>query len=376
MAFCTECGARLTEGAKFCAECGAPVSARSGTAAEQGNLADRTSVNALASTIAAGSLVGAAMVEAPAEAGEFVAGTWEHVATTSTDATAGQPQAYQHGGQFLPSDGGAARKRRRSRLPFLLALAAALVAVAVYVVPLFIPHPHDPHEDMALTSETASEAAEPEATAPEEPEPTVPAAPGAAEDAGEAAEPEPTPEEPEPTTPSAPSAPEEPEPTPEEPEPTAPSTQAAPPTSSAFSTDERPQLIEFTWLTGSTAKGNVPDGATRLTGFADVEGGWKGYLYAGDMEWLLNAHIDSVQDGAAITIDWYYLRIGGVSGEVKKDDTADSLFNGAWADGQLDATGSGRVLVKAFWQQDDHQYAAGSFTWPDGETGTIILMRP
>jgi hypothetical protein len=248
----------------------------------------------------------------------------------------------------------------------------ALVAVAVYVVPLFIPHPHDPHEDMALTSETASEAAEPEDTAPEEPEePEV---------TGAATEPEATPEEPEPTTeepePTVPSTPEEPEPTPEEPEPTAPSTQTAPPTSSAFSTDERPQLIEFTWLTGSTAKGNVPDGATKLTGFADVEGGWKGYLYAGDMEWLLNARIDSVQDGAAITIDWYYLRIGGVSGEVRKDNTADSLFNGAWADGQLDATGSGRVLVKAFWQQDDHQYAAGTFTWPDGTTGTIILMRP
>ena len=342
MAFCTECGAWLTEGAKFCAECGAPVSMRSGTAAKQGNLADRTSVSAQASMAAAEVLAGAATVEAPAEAGEFVAGTWEHAAPTSANEATGQPQAYQHGGQFLPSDGGAARKRRRSRLPFLLALAAALVAVAVYVVPLFIPHPHDPHEDMALTSETAGEAAEPEATAPEEPEPTVPAAPGAAE----------------------------------EPEPTVPDAQAAPPTSSAFSTDERPELIEFTWLTGSTAKGNVPDGATRLTGFADVEGGWKGYLYSGDMEWLLNARIDSVQDGAAITIDWYYLRIGGVSGEVKKDDTADSLFNGAWVDGELDATGSGRVLVKAFWQQDDHQYAAGTFTWPDGETGTIILMRP
>lgn len=356
MAFCTECGARLTEGAKFCAECGAPVSARPGTAAEQGNPADRTSVNALASTIAAGALVGAATVEAPAEAGEFVAGTWEHAAPTSANEAAGQSQAFQHGEQFLPSDGGAARKRRRSRLPFLLALAVALALVAVYVVPLFIPHPHDPHEDMALTSETASEAAEPEDTtpsAPEEPEPTPPSAP----------------EEPEPTTPSATGAPEEPEPT-------TPDAQAAPPTSSAFSTDERPQLIEFTWLTGSTAKGNVPDGATRLTGFADVEGGWKGYLYAGDMEWLLNARIDSVQDGGAITIDWYYLRIGGVSGEVKKDDTADSLFNGAWADGQLDATGSGRVLVKAFWQLDDHQYAAGTFTWPDGTTGTIILMRP
>ena len=365
MAFCTECGARLTEGAKFCAECGAPVSARFEASAEHANPPARTSVNALASTIAAGALVGAATVEAPAEAGEFVAGTWEHAAPTSANEATGQPQAYQHGGQFPPSDGGAARKRRRSRLPFLLALAAALVAVAVYVVPLFIPHPHDPHEDMALTSETAGEATEPEATTtsvPEEPEPTVPAAPGAAEDTGEAAEPEPTP-------PSAPSAPEEPEPTP-------PSTQTTPPTSSAFSTDDRPELIEFTWLTGSTAKGNVPDGATRLTGFADVEGGWKGYLYAGDMEWLLNARIDSVQDGAAITIDWYYLRIGGVSGEVRKDDTADSLFNGAWADGQLDATGSGRVLVKAFWQQDDHQYAAGTFTWPDGTTGTIILMRP
>ena len=42
----------------------------------------------------------------------------------------------------------------------------------------------------------------------------------------------------------------------------------------------------------------------------------------------------------------------------------------------LDATGSGRITLTAFWEQDGHQYATGSFIWPSGETDTIALVRP
>ncbi len=107
-----------------------------------------------------------------------------------------------------------------------------------------------------------------------------------------------------------------------------------------------------------------------------MEGGWKGYVYGSDMEWLLNVRIDSVQGGVAVTLDWYYLRIGGASGEVRKDDAPDVLFSGSWSGGMLDATGSGRITIAAFWEKDGHQYATGSFIWPSGETGTIALVRP
>ena len=40
------------------------------------------------------------------------------------------------------------------------------------------------------------------------------------------------------------------------------------------------------------------------------------------------------------------------------------------------AMGSGRITLTAFWEQDGHQYATGSFMWPIGETEVIALVRP
>ncbi len=52
------------------------------------------------------------------------------------------------------------------------------------------------------------------------------------------------------------------------------------------------------------------------------------------------------------------------------------LSKGAFDGGMLDATGSGRSTIAAFWEKDGHQYATGSFMWPSGETSTIALVRP
>lgn len=354
MGFCTECGTQLPEGAKFCAQCGTAVPARQEAAAATSGRVPEADEAARVATLAAEALAYASVFEAPDAAGEFVAGAWNDDALPAAEAAAAQVvqgaaqqvQALQPNARH-PSDGAASKPKKKSKLPLVIVAAIVIVLFAVYVVPRFISHPHDPHEDMALTSETAP--------SPLNESSALDMVNGSTE--SEAASPS-TPEESEAASPSAPMAPNEP---------------AVP---QSFSTDERPELIEFTWLTSSVAKGIVPEGATRLTGFEDVEGGWKGYLYSGDSEWLLNTRVDSVQDGSAVTIDWYYLRIGGVSGEVREDDTPDSLFNGSWVDGRLDATGSGHVTIVAFWEKDGHQYATGSFIWPSGETGTIALVRP
>jgi len=354
MAFCTECGAQLPEGSKFCAQCGAGVPARQEAAAATSGRVPGADGATRVATLAAEAFAYASVVEAPDAAGEFVAGMWNDDAlSTGEEAAAQVAQGAAQQVQTLqpnarrPSDGAAPEPKKKSKLPLVIVAAVAVVLFAVYVVPLFIPNPHDPHEDMVLTSETAA--------SPLDESSALDVANGSTE--SEAASPS-TPEESEAASPSAPVAPNEP---------------AVP---RSFSTDERPQLIEFTWLTSSAAKGIVPEGATRLTGFEDVEGGWKAYLYSGDSEWLLNTRFDSVQDGAAVTIDWYYLRIGGVSEEVREDDTPDELFNGSWSGGTLDATGSGRITIAAFWEKDGRQYATGSFMWSSGETGTIALVRP
>jgi hypothetical protein len=134
-----------------------------------------------------------------------------------------------------------------------------------------------------------------------------------------------------------------------------------------------PKIGEFTWLDGEAMKGNAPSDSKRIADFGVLKGGWKCYI-VGDMEWLANADIDAGQSGASVAIDWYYLR--DASGDAHEDSTPTSTFTGTFDGGILDATGSGRVTIAAFWEKDGHQYATGSFIWPSGETCTVALVRP
>ena len=122
-------------------------------------------------------------------------------------------------------------------------------------------------------------------------------------------------------------------------------------------------------------KGNVPSGAKRLVSLGDVTGGWKAYAFGGDMEWLFNVTIDVGQSDVNVTLDWYYARAGS-KGDGFVDDTPDSKFSGTFDGGMLDATGSGRLTLVAFWQQDGKQYAVGSLILQDGTTCTVALVRP
>ena len=120
-------------------------------------------------------------------------------------------------------------------------------------------------------------------------------------------------------------------------------------------------------------KGNVPADTKRIVDFGALMGGWKCYI-VGDMEWLANADIEAGQSGAAIAIDWYYIR--DASGNAREDTSSTSTFAGSFDGGMLDTTGEGRITIAAFWEKDGHQYATGSFMWPSGEISTIALVRP
>ena len=92
------------------------------------------------------------------------------------------------------------------------------------------------------------------------------------------------------------------------------------------------------------------------------------------MEWLANADIEVGQEGVTIAIDWYYIR--DASGNVHEDTTTTSMFTGTFDGGMLDVTGSGRITIATFWQQEGRQYGVGSYILPSGESATIALVRP
>ena len=326
MAYCSNCGSPLADNAKFCPNCGVAA------ARVQEAAADESAADAAApaeSAVAAVRTVADAFsgcAEAPDTMGEFVAGTWDGNVVSSAAA------AVSSAGTTIAS------AKKKSKLPLVVggvAAVAVIAIVALYVVPLFISHPHDPN-----TSKTSPAASSQSAWSAQ-----------SAQSAQSAAS----------STTGTPSS--------------SAAASANATSASGFSTSEWPTLAEFTWLTGEAAKGNVPAGATRLTDLDAVTGGWKAYLYDSDMEWLLHVTIEAGQSDVSTALDWYYLRPRD-TGQSREDATPTSFFSGTWDSGMLDASGPGRVTLAAFWQQDGHQYAAGSLMWSDGNVSTLVLMRP
>jgi len=347
MPYCDKCGAQVRAGERFCNVCGAAVQQRTAAASAQR---------------AAGAAVSAAKqaagVNAPAAKGEFVVGSWRpparvampqaqpRVAMPQRQAApqqrtaaqpqyaAGTPQANMQGVRWASntpqSKGQPLQQKKKGCIPKLLGLlllAALIVGVVVYVLPM-INEPNDPGNNGSTTTNSTPGGNGGSVT------------PGNSGNGG--------------STGST-------------------GNNGVSTASPGFSTTERPTLAEFDWLDGEVAKGNMPAGVAPITNLGDVTGGWKAYLFGNGIEQLLNVDIQVGQSDVVMTFDWYYSRYDG---DAHEDDTPDSTFTGSWDDGWLDAVGPGRVTIVAFWEQDGVQYATGSFLWPDGGTGTILMVRP
>ena len=351
MAFCSNCGAPLSDGARFCSACGQVVAA-----AEE---------LPQAKPAAASDMVMHDVV-APAATGEVVLSTWQGVRPQQEE----ELQPVQGGRATSGSRKGAGSKtkdkKKKSLAPRIVGAVvglAAVVFIALYVVPLFIVHPHDPNEGKTYTppasqSETGASVATSSTGTNSSTPSSVSATPSGSTSASVSA-----------SSSAQPAA----------------SAQgnagtqgtATPQTSTpkSYSTYDTPTLEDFLWLTGEAAKGNVPSGATRILELGSLTGGWKAYMFGGNMERLLNANIDVGQSEVSIMLDWFYVH-DGETDKGFEDTTPNTTFSGAFDGGMLDAVGPGRVTLAAFWEQDGHQYAVGSFMWPDGEVHTIALVRP
>lgn len=359
MAFCQECGNRLGDGAKFCGACGAPAPTHAhgpGQADDAVIAASRpeepgkpSSGGATVARLAAD--VPSDMMDAPNLPGEFAMGAWTADPRAAFSGTASAP------GAMGETAARAAGKGRR-RLPVIagaLVAVAVIAAVALYVVPLFVPHPHDPHEDMANVPPVEQVKVEPEVKPKPDPEPEV--VPQPTSDPKSDSEPDPDPTS---------------DPKPEvEPQPT------------SHSTSDTPVIGEFSWFSNDMMNGNAPEGIARVTDVSAVLGGWKAYIYnyaiAGNehsqpSEELLNVYVDAGQGGTTLTFDWYYAR--GGDGQAYENTQPNAEYVGAWTNGAIEAYGMGSVRLTDFWEQDGKQYAIGRIGWPDGVDASIALVRP
>ena len=149
-----------------------------------------------------------------------------------------------------------------------------------------------------------------------------------------------------------------------------------------YETTDDPTAADFQWATYDILYGTLPDGIDRLMDFEEVRGGWKLYIvddpygeYGSEMEYLGRAAIGSDDNGSEFVIHWSYVYNGALD-EVYEADDPDSFYYGAWDNGVLDALGVGSVTITDFWYANDHEYAVGRMTWPDGIPSVMFLVRP
>lgn len=150
----------------------------------------------------------------------------------------------------------------------------------------------------------------------------------------------------------------------------------------AYSTPNTPVIQEFDWFTSNRDISKMPAGAQRLATFDAVQGGWKGYTYnapasehGSASEELLNVYLTGSSGDVEATFDWYYTRNLG-TGDVHESFMENTIYNGTWFAGGIEAVGMGSIRLTTFWYQDGHEYAIGTIHWPDASQGKLALTRP
>ncbi len=142
-----------------------------------------------------------------------------------------------------------------------------------------------------------------------------------------------------------------------------------------FDTSEPPTLADFMWITPDIINGICPPDEQAMM-FDEALGGWKCYIWDEYAERFANMYFEGTQDDLTLTFDWHYISVGSDEA-VFEDTTPDFVYHGTLASsGNVEAEGSGRVVLTDFYRLDDHQYAFGSMYWPDGMTSHLMLVRP
>ena len=153
------------------------------------------------------------------------------------------------------------------------------------------------------------------------------------------------------------------------------------PDGDAVSTTDRPELEEFQWY-DTVRKNGVWQDAERITELDALTGSWKGMIvYASDRKMepyaraLLNVTIAGEAQDRRLTLDWYQMCWKDRLPRSERNK-ADSVFSGAYRNGECYVTGSGSITLGQFCRYEGKEYAFGSLTLTDGNTVELVLLRP
>ena len=163
-----------------------------------------------------------------------------------------------------------------------------------------------------------------------------------------------------------------------------PGQQTQQPDASDYATTERPDLGDFVWYVESVYFDGLPAGRTPVTGFSELTGGWKAYIWYDPDNvvdangWdFLNIYVDGSASDASITLDWYLMGMADTGSTLDVSFLADTVLYGDYSHSMLSAGDPGYTIdITDFYYYNGKQYGVGYMTVESGEETYVALVRP
>ena len=138
-------------------------------------------------------------------------------------------------------------------------------------------------------------------------------------------------------------------------------------------------MKEFSYTDGWTT---LSSSAQRITDYDSVLGFWKAVMITdpdnesdeGTSYDYFNIEIYGMDEDAGVIINWDR-RVIEKTGEVSEFRGSRAGLSGTFKNGSLTVENSNIIEITDFWSDGDKEYAVGTFTWTNGSTGYLGLVR-
>ena len=140
-------------------------------------------------------------------------------------------------------------------------------------------------------------------------------------------------------------------------------------------------MADFTWYESDVSRNGFPPEAEQFTEYDRMRGGWKAYIkFDPDnsngrrMDLLLYVMINGDQDHVTVECDWYWEHmLSEAEGQYTADEP--SYYFGNYEDGQIHATGAGKMDIRYFYDWNGKEYAVGVMESQAGVKAILCMVR-
>ena len=140
-------------------------------------------------------------------------------------------------------------------------------------------------------------------------------------------------------------------------------------------------MADFAWYESDVSRNGFPPEAEQFTEYDRMRGGWKAYIkFDPDnsngrrMDLLLYVMINGDQDHVTVECDWYWEHmLSEAEGQYTADEP--SYYFGNYEDGQIHATGAGKMDIRYFYDWNGKEYAIGVMESQAGVKAILCMVR-